>query len=224
MLLGKEQDPYDTFEYQHKIHKQYQISPIYFFLLGDYGVNDKNTPVKNKTFQSLIKSIADYSEVGIHPSYASNSNIETLTKEIKRLQEITHRNTSKSRQHFLKLNLPNTYRNLIDNDIKADYTMGYAEQAGFRASICSPFYFYDLDVETETKLLILPFTTMEATYQYYKKSTPEEASAHISKLMDIVKSVNGTFISVWHNESLCEEGIWKGWKIVYEKMLKESLN
>ncbi len=224
VIFGKEQDPYDTFEYQHKIHKQYQISPIYFFLLGDYGVNDKNTPVKNKTFQSLIKSIADYSEVGIHPSYASNSNIETLTKEIKRLQEITHRNTSKSRQHFLKLNLPNTYRNLIDNDIKADYTMGYAEQAGFRASICSPFYFYDLDVETETKLLILPFTTMEATYQYYKKSTPEEASAHISKLMDIVKSVNGTFISVWHNESLCEEGIWKGWKIVYEKMLKESLN
>ena len=139
-------------------------------------------------------------------------------------QLLKHRNTTKSRQHFLKLNLPNTYRNLIDNDIQKDYTMGYAEHPGFRSSICSPYYFYDLDVEVATKLQILPFTTMEATYQYYKKSTPEEASQHISELMKTVKSVNGTFISVWHNESLCEEGIWKGWKNIYEKMLKESLN
>ena len=224
VLFGKDQDPYDTFDYQLEIHKKYKVSPIYFFLLGDYGLNDKNIPAKNKIFQSLIKSIADYSEVGIHPSYTSNKNTETLITEIKRLQTITHRNTTKSRQHFLKLNLPNTYRNLIDNDIQKDYTMGYAEHPGFRSSICSPYYFYDLDIEVETKLQILPFTTMEATYQYYKKSTPEEASQHISELMKTVKSVNGTFISVWHNESLCEEGIWKGWKNIYEKMLKESLN
>jgi hypothetical protein len=224
VIFGNDQDPYDTFDYQLEIHKQYNISPIYFFLLGDYGLNDKNIPSKNKRFQSLIKSIADYSEVGIHPSYASNKNIEILTKEIKRLQNITHRNTTKSRQHFLKLNLPNTYRDLIDNDIKSDYTMGYAEHPGFRASICSPFYFYDLDVETESKLEIIPFTTMEATYKYYKKSTPEEASKHISELMKTVKSVDGTFISVWHNESLSDEGIWKDWKMVYEKMLKASIN
>ena len=224
VLFGQEKDPYDTFYYQHKVHKEYHISPIYFFLLGDYGLNDKNIPTKNKTFQSLIKSIADYSEVGIHPSYASNTNVEILIKELKRLKRITHRNTSKSRQHFLKLSLPNTYRNLIDNDIKADYTMGYAEHPGFRASICSPYYFYDLDVELETTLQLFPFATMEATYQYYKNNTPEEATLHILDLMKTVKAVKGTFISVWHNESLCEEGIWTGWKKVYEEMLKEGVN
>ncbi len=224
VILGKEQDPYDTFAYQLKVHKENNISPIYFFLLGDYGLNDKNISPKNKTFQSLIKSIADYSAVGIHPSYASNNNVAILIKELKRLQSITHRNTTKSRQHFLKLNLPNTYRNLIDNDIESDYTMGYAEHPGFRASICSPYFFYDLDVEVETKLQLFPFATMEATYQYYKKASPEEASEHISKLMNTVKSVNGTFISVWHNESLCEQGIWEGWRSVYEKMLKEGAN
>ncbi len=224
VVFGKALDPYNTFKYQHEIHKAHGISPIYFFLLGDYGLNDKNIPVKNKTFQSLIKSISDYSEVGIHPSYASNKDIEILSKEIKRLQAITHRNTTKSRQHFLKLNLPNTYRNLIDNDIKGDYTMGYAEKSGFRASICSPYYFYDLDTEVETKLQLFPFTIMEATYQYYEKSSPEKAIEEIIKLMNKVKEVKGTFISVWHNESLSDEGIWKDWKIVYEKMLKESLS
>lgn len=224
VIFGKSTDPYDTFDYQLEIHKKHNISPIYFFLLGDYALNDKNTPTKNKTFQSLIKSISDYYEVGIHPSYASNKNVETLTKEIKRLQTITHRNTTKSRQHFLKLNLPSTYRNLIDNDILEDYTMGYAEKSGFRASICSPYYFYDLDTEVETKLQLFPFTVMEATYQYYENSTPEKTINRIIELMGKVKDVNGTFISVWHNESLSDIGIWKNWKIVYEKMLKESID
>jgi hypothetical protein len=223
VLFGRSTDPYDTFDYQFEIHEKFSISPIYFFLLGDYGINDKNTPAKNKTFQSLIKSISDYYEVGIHPSYASNKNVDTLTKEIKRLQTLTHRNTTKSRQHFLKLNLPNTYRNLIDIDILEDYTMGYAEKSGFRASICSPYYFYDLDTEVETKLRLYPFTLMEATYQYYKNTSPEKTIEEIIALMQKVKDVDGTFISVWHNESLSEKGIWKGWKIVYEKMLKESL-
>ena len=223
IIMGKSRDPYDTFDYQFKIHKEYAISPIYFFLLGDYGLNDKNIPVKNKTFQSLIKSVSDYSEIGIHPSYASNNNVKILSKEIERLQNITHRNIIKSRQHFLKLNLPITYRNLIDNDILEDYTMGYAEKSGFRASICSPFYFYDLDTELETKLQIFPFTIMEATYQYYEKASPEKTIKEITELIHTVKEVNGTFISVWHNESLSDKGIWKGWKIVYEKMLKESI-
>lgn len=225
VLLNKEKDPYDTFDYQFEIHKKLNIKPIYFFLLGDYALNDKNIPVKNKSFQSLIKSISDYYEVGIHPSYNSNSNIEILNKEIKRLQNITHRNVVKSRQHFLKLNLPYTYRNLIDNDILFDYTMGYAGLPGFRASMCSPYHFYDLDNESETKLVIYPFAVMEATFKYYLNLSPDEALAKILQLMNQVKKVNGTFISVWHNESLSEKSlIWKGWKSVYEKMLNEAIN
>ncbi len=222
VLSGSKFDPYDTFNYQKEIHQQYGISPIYFFLLGDYGVNDKNIPIKNKEFQSLIKSLADYYPIGIHPSYNSNKDINQLSKEIKRLQEITHRNTTKSRQHFLKLILPDTYRNLLENDIKEDYTLGYAEKSGFRASICSPYYFYDLDMEVSTNLKIVPFTVMEATYQYYQNCSPDEALQQIKNLMQKVKDVKGTFVSVWHNESLSDEGIWKGWKKVYELMLEEA--
>jgi uncharacterized protein DUF7033 len=224
VLLKKEQDPYDTFTYQFEIHKKHNVKPIYFFLLGDYALNDKNIPVKNKSFQSLIISISDYYEVGIHPSYSSNNDVNILTKEINRLQSITHRNINKSRQHFLKLSLPYTYRNLIDNDITHDYTMGYSGQAGFRASICSPYKFYDLDNESPTDLTIHPFAVMEATYKYYLEKKPEEALKDILELMNSVKNVNGTFISVWHNESLSNNGIWNGWRMVYEEMLKEATN
>ena len=220
VLLNMVSDPYDTYDEQFEIHKKYNIKPIYFFLLGDYGVNDKNITVKNKKFQSLIKSLADYYEVGVHPSYASNTDVTILTKEINRLKNITHRDVKKSRQHFLKLTLPLTYRNLIDNDIFEDFTMGYSGQVGFRASICSSFYFYDLDTEAQTDLKIFPFAVMEATLKYYLKMNPQEATKEINELIETVKAVNGTFVSVWHNESLSNEGIWEGWKEVYVTMCK----
>ena len=100
--------------------------------------------------------------------------------------------------------------------------MGYAEKNGFRASICSPFYFYDLDIEMVTKLKVYPFAVMEATYQYYEKVSPENAIEKIKTIMQKVKAVNGTFVSVWHNESLSDQDIWKGWKSVYEQLLEEA--
>lgn len=219
-LYGFKNDPYDTFEYQRTIIQKFNLNFIYFFLLGDYGVNDKNIPVSNLKFQSLIKSVSDHSDVGIHPSFASNQSFRQLEKEIQRLGNIINREVQKSRQHFLKLDLPDTYRNLIELDITDDYTMGYASNYGFRAGICTPFYFYDLDLEVETKLKIHPFAIMEGTLKYYMSISPEKASAHFERLIDEVKAVNGTFISLWHNDSINNIGIWKGWRQVFEDMIE----
>ncbi|MFL5754052.1 MAG: DUF7033 domain-containing protein, partial [Bacteroidia bacterium] len=130
VLLGKMHDPYDTYAEQLRIQKQYQLQVIYFFLLGDYGVNDKNLPSNNLKFQGLIKHLNDYADVGIHPSFGSNGNPEQVKKEIGRLSRIVHRDITNSRQHFLKLHFPETYKTLIDNGITDDYTMGYASQVG----------------------------------------------------------------------------------------------
>ena len=174
------------------------------------------------SLQKLIKSIADYSQVGIHPSFGSNSKQGQLEKEISRLNAIIKREVRKSRQHFLKLSLPETYRNLIRNDIIEDYTMGFASQSGFRAGTCTPYYFFDLDEEKETALKIFPFQVMESTYKYYLKSTPEESIKEISEIIKEVKEVNGTFISLWHNESLSDTGEWEGWRRVYEETVRQA--
>ncbi len=223
VLLGSIKDPYDTYDFQLEMLAKYKFKSIYFFLLGDYGVNDKNLPIESKKFQSLIKMIADYAEVGIHPSYNSNNNIEQLQKEVNRLSKTLHREITKSRQHFLKLTLPETYRNLIDLDITDDYTMGFASQVGFRASICTAFNFYDLDMELETKLKVHPFAIMEGTLKYYMKVSPENAMQKIATLIDEVRAVNGEFMSLWHNDSLNDQQLWKGWKTVYEQMIQYAM-
>lgn len=220
VLLGQEEDPFDTYEYLRNLHLKYKLNPNYFFLIGDYDEYDKNISVTITEFQELIKSIADHADVGIHPSYASNSDPKKLQKEIRRLNRILRRDIVISRQHFLMLRFPQTYNRLIEHDIAEDYTMGYASALGFRASMASSFYWYSLEQENKTKLKVYPFPIMDATLNYYLKLNPDEAIEAIEPIIDEVKNVNGLLISLWHNNSFCEEEEWTGWRRVYEAMLK----
>ena len=219
VLSGKKRDPFDTYNYQLNIQKKYKINPIYFILIGDYGLNDKNLSYENQHFRLLIKSLSDYASLGIHPSYGSNKEPKRLAVEINRLQDITKNEIKRSRQHFLKLSLPETYRNLLEVDIEEDYTMGFAGQLGFRAGTCTPYPFYDLDGEVECKLVVYPFQVMEATLKYYLKLGTDASIVEIKKIIEEVRAVNGTFVSLWHNESLSDEMEWKGWRKVYEEMI-----
>jgi hypothetical protein len=223
VLMNKEPDPFDTFEYQFEIQKKYQLKPIYFILFADYGTNDKNIPTHSRIFKELVRWIADHAEVGIHPSFTSNSIPGKLKKEIKLLSKTLHSEVTKSRQHFLILHLPKTYRELINHGITDDYSMGYASQIGFRASTCTSFLFYDLEMEYTTALRLHPFAAMEGSLRDYNSLNTEEAMKEYQDIIDRVKAVGGTYISIWHNESLSDQKRWKGWRNLYEKMIEYAL-
>ncbi|MEJ2595164.1 MAG: polysaccharide deacetylase family protein [bacterium] len=189
-------------------------------MFARYSRFDKNVNIRNKHFKFLVKRLADYATLGIHPSYYSIENPNYLSFETGKLSEVLNQDVSRSRQQFLRLMLPDTYRNLLENDITDDYTMGYAALPGFRAGICSTYSFYDLDREEETKLRIHPFAVMDGTLKDYLNLTPDEAIDQIKRLIFEVKKVNGTFISLWHNESLSDLKRWKGWRRVYEELLE----
>lgn len=224
VLAGLQKDPFDTYDFQFDIQEKYDLRPIYFILFADYGQNDKNIPVQSRKFRNLIKLLADHAEVGIHPSFGSNSNLRNLKTEIEGLSGVLNREITKSRQHFLKLNLPETYRNLINHGITDDYSMGFAAEPGFRAGISDSFRFYDLDTDAETQLRVHPFAVMDGTLRDYKNVEAGEAMSHILPLLNRVRQVNGTFIILWHNESLSDTGRWTGWRRVYEEVIREALS
>ena len=218
--LTGEKDPFDTYGYLDALHKQYNISPLWFFLVGNYNTYDKNLPLDNEAFQELIKEVCAVSEIGIHPSYESNESFDQLKKEFDYLSGVTGKPLTKSRQHYLKLLFSETYQNLLKLGIKEDYTLGYASDVGFRAGTCTPFQFYDLYNEKATDLRIYPFYVMDVTLNQYLKLNVDEAVELITEIINKVKQVNGTFISLWHNESLSDHGNWKGWEPVYKQMLE----
>lgn len=223
VLRGKQPDPFDTFELQLSLQKEFGLRPAYFILFADYDVNDKNISVRNPHFHKLIRMLGDYADVGIHPSYNSFMNKPRLKLEVERLSRVLNRPVTMSRQHFLRMNLPSAYHNLIDADISDDYTMGYASEPGFRAGVAQSFQFYDLDNDISTGLRIHPFQLMDGTLCDYLKLDPDMAIAKATELIKRVKEVEGTFISLWHNESLSDSKRWAGWLRVYHEILREAL-
>jgi hypothetical protein len=222
VLSGKEKDPYDTYDYLDSVFKGNERKAKFFFLLGDYGNYDKNVSHHNISFQKLIQNISQKYDIGIHPSFAGfmHGCHGKVIRENQRLMKIAGKEILKSRQHYLNLKFPKTYQNLIKAGITEDYTLGFADQTGFRAGICTPHYFYDLQNETKTNLLIVPFQIMDGTLLHYMKLSPEKAFEEIKTVMNEVKQVGGTFVSIWHNETVNDLGEWKGYRKVFEKMNK----
>lgn len=218
VLSGTEKDPFDTYNYLDSVFSGNEKKVKFFFLLGDYSKFDKNISHKNRAFQKLIQQTAQKYDVGIHPSFAGfvHGCHGKVIRENERLQKITGTKIEKSRQHYLNLKFPKTYQNLIKAGITEDFTLGYPDQPGFRAGICTPFNFYDLQNNTATNLLIVPFQVMDVTLRHYLNLTPEMAKRQIENTMTEVKNVGGTFVSIWHNETVNDRGEWKGFRDVFE--------
>jgi hypothetical protein len=223
VLQKKIPDPFDSYELQRSLREEFHLNPKYFFLLGDYATYDKNLNWENADFRKLIKGIDEQYEIGIHPSFQSNCGIKIVEEEIKRLKKITAKPIVRSRQHFLKLTFPETYQNLSQLGIKEDYTMGFSELTGFRASIAAPFYFYDLQKEKKTSLRIFPFAIMDASLFYYKKYSPQQALDESISLLSDVKKVNGYFQFLAHND-LLNDKMWNGWKEKFAEFLKLAVS
>lgn len=223
VFLRFQNDPYDTYKYILDTYKGLLNHILFFILIGDRDRYDKNISFRNKNFRQLIQHLSAVCEVGIHPSYASNYKPWLFETEKERLEDIMLRPVTKSRQHFLKLKMPQTYQKLQNAGIADDYTMGFASMVGFRTGTCTAFNFFDLSRNQRTELMIHPFQTMDVTLKNYLKMNPEQAWLQIEKLMLEVKNVNGTFVSLWHNESLKDSGQWLGWRKVFEQILENGL-
>ncbi len=222
VLAGKEKDPYDTYDLLDSIFEGNREKVKFFFLLGDYGRFDKNISHTNVQYRQLIRQTAKKYDVGIHSSFASSrkGGKRKVCIEKQRLEEIIGKAVHKNRQHFIMLKFPRTYKRLFRAGITEDFTMGYSTQTGFRAGICSPYYYYDLKNDCATELLITPFQVMDGTLLHYLRLKPEEALDEVKQMMQEVKNVGGTFVSVWHNETVNDLGIWKGYRAVFEQMHK----
>jgi hypothetical protein len=219
VLLHQQQDPYDTFLYQYQVQEEVGFETIYFLLFAQFGRFDRNLPMHSSLLRKSIKFIADFTQVGIHPSYGSHTSTKVLAREVTGLSEVLNRDITLSRQHFLKFSMPHTFRHLMQLGISHDYSMGYPNQPGFRAGICHPFPWYDVENETETPLRMHPLIFLETTFNDHMSMSAQEAWPVMQELIDRVKQHGGECVTVWHNRTFSEaEPAWEGWNQLYRTM------
>jgi len=215
VLQGKREDPFFTFADIETWHRKTDSDPIFFFHLGDYGALDKNTSPNHPMWKELIRRLANAHQTGLHFSWKAGADINQLALEVERFTNITGKAPLISRQHYLRLSMPQTYRMLLAQGISQDYSMGFADVPGFRAGISLPFPWYDLLLEQKTKLMIMPFALMDVTLKQYLSLEPQEGLKIALALLTRVKATGGIFSTLWHNSSFSELGNWTPWREMY---------
>ncbi len=218
-LTGKTPDPYDNFGLHRDLAAKYGHPLLYFILVGDFGRYDRNTDYRSVRFRKLLFELSRIAELGLHPSYRSHLDPSRFEKEKKRLEDIILKPVKNSRFHFLRLKFPESYQMLISQGITDDYSMGYSSMNGFRASCCTPFFFYDLNKEIVTNLKIHPFIFMDSAIIDHLKMKQRDAISEITELTDQVKKFGGEAVGIWHNYSLSEKDQYKGWQEVLVSIL-----
>src|SRR6185312_13518576 len=223
-LLLSKNDPWDVYDDLQQLLCQNHLTSVFFFLLADKSSYDRNLNYENPEVEKLVKKIQGFTQPGIHPSFFSSEVPEKIASEKERLENISVSKITKSRQHFLKFNLPDTFNALCAVGIVEDYSMGFPGMQGFRAGTCTPFYFYDLKNEKATSLKMMPVTCMDATFVYYLKKSPEKSLVEMLRLMKEVENVKGTFIPIFHNDIIGEFPAWKKAHAQLIRQIKSSLN
>ena len=215
-LTGREKDPFEVYDYLTEKIKIYNSETKFFFPVGNRSDYEKNPSWKNEEYRKLIRGIADDFDIGLHPSFRASTDFLAASSELKRLNAIVARDILVSRFHFLKINIPVSYRNISLTGIQEDYSMGYPDEPGFRAGIGRPFHFFDVAEDKITALKIFPFQVMDITLTGYKKLDPDSAKEVVQELIGETRKAGGLFISIWHNTTLTDNPDCRGWRELFE--------
>lgn len=227
VLNGNEPDPFDSYNWLDNLHRPFRsgnhtVHPRYFFLVAAQNSRfDKNILPGQTALQTLIRRHTEKYHTGVHPSWQSGDNPALIKAEKETIEQITKTKITASRQHYIRFTIPETYRRLTDAGIHEEFSMGYGSINGFRASVASPFYWYDLEKEQTTSLLVYPFCYMEANSFFEQKYSPLQALDEMYYYYNEVKKVNGTLITIWHNTFLGTAELFEGWREVYAQFFNE---
>lgn len=216
--LNRQKDPYDNYAELIALHKKYHVKCNFFFQFADYSKYDKNVSTNSIKFKSLIKYVADYVPVSLAASYSSFSDLELLKKEKANLEVVINRPVNNCKMRYNRVDVPQTYRNLIAAEFTNDYTMGYTFELGFRAGTCTPFQFYDIPLEVKQPIKVHPFAIHDISLSKIKKD--QEVLRQVQLITNEVRKVNGTLITMFSNEVLGNKDD-RNWMNVYTEVIKQ---
>ena len=208
----RKSDPYhDAFDYITDLERKYGFSSSFYFK-ADGESYSLDAPYL-KEMVAKLQTIGF--EVGIHPADRAYNDRHKLALERKKLEKVAGGKIIGGRQHYLKCELPESWRELEAAGWLYDTTIGFADHEGFRCGICYPFHPFDLFENRVINLWEVPLTVMEGTLDSYRGLTPHESAEVIFRLLDTVERYKGVFVFLWHNYYMCEL-FTPGWKGCFE--------
>ncbi len=191
---------------------------IYFVKSTGYLQPEDCVPyIRKKETKKLIRLLKESdAELGYHVSFEAGKHPQKITEELKVLRDVLSENTVMSRNHYLASLEPRDFYYLLDNGITDDFTMGYADQAGFRLGTCRVVRWIDPENGRLTNLRLHPLDIMDGTlYAKQYMNLDEEASYGLTEqIIQNVYTYGGDLCLLWHNnETVGKDSLnWRNYK------------
>jgi hypothetical protein len=221
-----ENDPWFTFEWILKqnfsLNKSRDNVETIFFIKTKGGRQQEDKPnqnVEDDDYRLLFDYLKrNYVHIGLHASYEAGLFPQMIFSEKELLERTSNEKIICNRHHFLTSREPEDMQALIKAEIFDDFTMGYADIAGFRLGTSRAVRWINPVTKELTSLTLHPLTMMDGTLSdsRYMHLSENEAYNYAVKLINETKKHNGDLCLLWHNTAVVKS-------IGYHRKLYEEL-
>lgn len=212
-------DPWYTFPWLFKLGNDLKrslastkVTQIAFIKAGG-GVLSEDQPLQqaeNKDFKTLFELCKKENvTIGLHPSYQAGIEPKLVLSEKEKLEQAFGQSITFTRNHYLCNREPKDFNALIEAGFTDDFTMGYADVAGFRLGTCRAVRWIDPKAQKLTSLTLHPLAIMDNTLNdsRYMNLNLQEAYRYSTRLLEQIKQHHGEATLLWHNLSVEKENV-----------------
>lgn len=211
-------DPYDTFDFLMSISEKIGIKSNFYFMGYGQTKFDNRYNSADDFIKEVIKKIQRRKHcLGLHYSYKALEKTENISLEKKEIEKVINLNIKEGRNHYLRLEIPDSWSILEKNGIKKDSTLGYSGKNGFRTGCCYEYSVFDFIKREKKKIKEVPLIFMDVNIENFIKKDLKDVQNELIELSKEVKKHNGTFVILWHNSNLSLRG-WKKYKNLLESL------
>jgi peptidoglycan/xylan/chitin deacetylase (PgdA/CDA1 family) len=153
-------------------------------------------------------------EIGLHGSYRSQSDPDRLQYEKRALEDLLGARIIGGRQHYLHLQVPETWRHHARIGLRYDSSLGSSEEYGFQ-------YGYRPIRPFGDEFVVFPLTVMEQALPD-PGADSEAAWAACERLLQEAAENEAVMTALWHPRYFSESD-FPGYRGLYERLLDRAL-
>ncbi len=209
-------------------HPDIPTSVIYFLKYGPCkGLDMPQYHTSYYDLPQLVSFLNAHGAVfGLHSSYLSGSEHQLIAHEYNKLCRLLQKWKVSlqpyNRNHYLRSIEPEHLQALADAGITDDYTIGFADCAGFRLATTRAVRWINPTTAQLTSLTLHPLTIMDCTLSdvQYMNLSEDEAFYYCQQLIEKTRIHNGELTLLFHNQLLQPKSYHRS---LYYELLK-SIN
>lgn len=204
-------DPWYTFPYLFKINNElrkiigyHRCETIVFVRsMGNKYKEDKPFPnLALPDYRYFLRYCRRKSiTVGLHCSYEAGVIPSLIPGEKNKLERAIRNDVFFNRNHFMNCREPEDMLELKNAGITDDFSLGYADMAGFRLGTCRPVLFINPVTMEVTRLRLHTLNIMDRTLsdKRYMYMNSFDAFQYCTQIIENVERYNGEITLLWHN-------------------------